>query len=557
MTTRLFLAGAGLLACFGFLINPDADPSAAGLIRFTDIAARSRFSYTSNNNFTGRKYFPQPMCGGIAVLDYDRDGKRDLFFTNGSKLPELKKTDPSFYNCLLRNNGNGTFEDVTEKAGLAGGHLDFCFGVTTGDYDSDGDTDLFICDAGPNALYRNNGDGTFTEVTRGSGLDGKPKDLLSVCAAFFDYDNDRLLDLVVSQYTYWNPQNDKPCVHEKNEFYCNPATVVSVPHTLYRNLGNGKFEDVSVKSGFASATGKGMGIGIADFNGDNNLDVFIANDTIQNFLFLNRGNGTFEEASLLYGVAYNEAVAIVSGMGCDVKDYDNDGWVDVFYNNLQSQIFALFHNEKGEYFEYVSPTTNVAALSRRFSGWSNGFIDYDNDGWKDIYSSNGHVDYVGSPNPAQSDTMWQNQAGKTFADVSASLGADFTRLGYQRGSAFADLNEDGWLDLVVTSLNERPRIMLNSGNATSHWLLLDLTGTASSRDAIGAKVKLTTGSGRELYNHVAVSVGFMSASDRRVHFGLGAEKAIKSIEIRWPSGKTQTLGEVKVDQVLKVEEPRS
>jgi len=552
----LFLAAAGLLACLGFLINPDAVQSAAGLIRFTDVAARSKFSYTSNNNFTGRKYFPQPMCGGIAVLDYDRDGKQDLFFTNGAKLPELKKTDSSFYNCLLRNKGDGTFEDVTEKAGVAGANLDFCFGVTTGDYDNDGDTDLFICNAGPNALYRNNGDGTFTEVTAGSGLDGKPKDLLSVCAAFFDYDNDRLLDLVVSQYTYWNPNTDKPCVHEKNEFYCNPATVVSVPHTLYRNLGNGKFEDVTARSGFASAAGKGMGIGIADFNGDDKVDVFVANDTIQNFLFLNRGNGTFEESSLLYGVAYNEAVAIVSGMGCDVKDYDNDGWVDVFYNNLQSQIFALFHNEKGEYFEYVSPTTNVATLSRRFSGWSNGFIDYDNDGWKDIYSSNGHVDYVGSPNPAQSDTMWQNQTGKNFTDVSSTLGPDFARVGYQRGSAFADLNNDGWQDLIVTSLNERPRIMLNSGNGSSHWLLLDLAGTASSRDAIGTKLKLTTGSGRKLYSHVSVSVGFMSASDRRIHFGLGEEKVIKSIEIRWPSGKTQTLGEVKVDQVLKVEEPK-
>ncbi|RPI20705.1 MAG: CRTAC1 family protein [Acidobacteria bacterium] len=556
VTTRLFLAAAGLLACLGFLINPDAVQSAAGLIRFTDVAARSKFSYTSNNNFTGRKYFPQPMCGGIAVLDYDRDGKQDLFFTNGAKLPELKKTDSSFYNCLLRNKGDGTFEDVTEKAGVAGANLDFCFGVTTGDYDNDGDTDLFICNAGPNALYRNNGDGTFTEVTAGSGLDGKPKDLLSVCAAFFDYDNDRLLDLVVSQYTYWNPNTDKPCVHEKNEFYCNPATVVSVPHTLYRNLGNGKFEDVTARSGFASAAGKGMGIGIADFNGDDKVDVFVANDTIQNFLFLNRGNGTFEESSLLYGVAYNEAVAIVSGMGCDVKDYDNDGWVDVFYNNLQSQIFALFHNEKGEYFEYVSPTTNVATLSRRFSGWSNGFIDYDNDGWKDIYSSNGHVDYVGSPNPAQSDTMWQNQTGKNFTDVSSTLGPDFARVGYQRGSAFADLNNDGWQDLIVTSLNERPRIMLNSGNGSSHWLLLDLAGTASSRDAIGTKLKLTTGSGRKLYSHVSVSVGFMSASDRRIHFGLGEEKVIKSIEIRWPSGKTQTLGEVKVDQVLKVEEPK-
>jgi enediyne biosynthesis protein E4 len=547
-----------LVACAGSLLILasafQAEKAAPKRPRFIDIATRSKFSYISNNNFTGRKYFPQPMCGGVAILDYDNDGRMDVFFTNGARLPEMTKSDASFYNCLLRNKGDGTFEDVTAKAGLTGAELDFNFGVASGDYDNDGFQDLFICSAGRNALYHNNGNGTFTDVTNLAGIGGKPPTTLSVAAAWFDYDNDGLLDLVVSNYTLWTPQLDKHCAIGDREIYCNPRRYPSVPHRLYHNLGNGKFEDVTQRSGFGGSPGKGMGIAIADFNDDGLSDVFIANDTDPNFLFINQGGGKFEEDGLRLGIAYDESANTVSSMGCDAKDYDNDGRVDVFYNNLMGQIWGLFQN-RGQSFRYVSSNLRIQKLSSPLSGLSNGFIDYNNDGWKDIYSSNGDVDYI-SPNARQHDTLFENAGGKEFIDVSEDLGPDFLRLGFQRGSAFGDLNNDGSLDLVVTSLNDRPRIMLNSAASGNHWLVVNTIGHKSNRDGIGAKIKATTASGRTLYNHVTRSVGFMSSSDKRVHFGLGAEKQIKGLEIRWPSGTVQTLKDVAADQFLTVEEPR-
>ncbi|MBN2369630.1 MAG: CRTAC1 family protein [Vicinamibacteria bacterium] len=554
--TRLMavtLSLGGLLA-LSFAVR--ADPGAPDQIRYTDVAPRARFDYISNNDFTGRKYFPQPMCGGIIIFDFDNDGRLDVFFSNGAKLPELVKTNRSFYNCLLRGQGDGAFEDVTASAGIEGRRIDFTYGVAAGDYDNDGHMDIFFCQTGPNALFRNNGDGTFTDVTKDSGLDTKPKDLLSVCAAWLDYDHDGRLDLIVSQYTYWSPAADVRCpLPQGGEFYCSPRVYKSVPHTLYHNEGNGRFRDVTASAGFAEAkSGKGMGIGIADFNNDGLMDVFVSNDTEPNFLYINKGNGTFAEDAWMMGVAYNDEGRIVSGMGADAKDYDNDGWVDVFYNNLKTQIWALFRNDEGRQFHYVTPTAGIAVMSRRFSGWSNGFIDYDNDGWKDIYSSNGDVDYLGE-NTKQHDTMFRNIDGGRFEDVSESLGADFLRMGFQRGSAFGDLNDDGFLDIVVTSLNEPPRILLSSGGNGNHWLIVDTTGRRGNRDGIGVKIKVTTESGRVLHNHVTTSAGFMSSPDKRPHFGLGGENGLRSVEIRWPSGAVQEIRNVKADQVLRVVEP--
>jgi len=494
------------------------------------------------------------MCGGVAALDYDHDGLMDLYFTNGAKLPELKKTGPEYYSLLLRNKGDGTFEDVTAKAGLTGAQMDFSFGVAAGDYDNDGFPDLFVANAGRNTLYHNNRDGTFSDVTAGSGLDIKPKDLLSVQAAWFDYDRDGLLDLIVTNYTSWSPAIDQQCAQAGRPIYCSPKVYPSVAMRLYHNLGNGRFEDVTGKAGFATALGKGMGVSIADFNQDGWLDVFIANDTERNFLFINQGDGTFKEDGLARGVAYNDDASTVSGMGSDARDYDSDGWIDVFYNDLKAQSWGLFHNDHGRQFLYASPSSKVAALSFKYSGWSNGFIDYNNDGWKDLYSSNGDVDDI-SPDARQHDTLFENVNGVSFVDVSDQLGADFLHAGFQRGSAIVDLNNDGAMDLVVTSLNERPRILMNSADTGNHWLLIDAYGHKSPRDPVGALFKITTASGRVLYNHYSVSVGFMSTSDRRVHFGLGAESSIASLEIQWPGGTAQKLTNVKADQILRVDEP--
>lgn len=556
--------GSGQAAVRSVLVT---DAGKSSIAWFTDVSGKSNIQYVTNNGYMGRKYFPQPMCGGVASIDYDNDGKMDLFFTNGASLPELTKSNPSFYNALYRNLGNGTFEDVTAKAGLAGENLGYNFGAAVGDYDNDGHEDIFVAGAGRNTLYHNNGDGTFTDVTPGSGLDNKPDSLLSVGAAWFDYDNDGLLDLIVSNYTTWSPISDRRCSQADStgrlaqlasgramDAYCSPTLYKSVSPRLYRNLGHGRFEDVTEAAGLSKALGKGMGISIGDFSGNGRMDIFIANDTERNFLFVNKGDGTFEEDGLLYGVAYAQTGSIVSGMGCDAKDYDNDGRVDIVYNDLAGQVFGISHNAGNKVFEDVAMQTSILRISKPYSGWSIGFIDYDNDGWKDIFSANGDIDNL-SATSKQHDSMFRNIEGKTFVDVSESMGKDFMFLGYQRGSAFVDLNNDGFMDIVVTSLGQKPRILMNRGGNGNHWIMLDLRGVRSNRDAIGAQVKVTMESGRTLYNHVTTSVGFMSSSDRRVHFGLGKENRIREIEIKWPSWIVQRIDRPQADTILRVEEP--
>ncbi|MFN7939946.1 MAG: CRTAC1 family protein [Bryobacteraceae bacterium] len=514
--------------------------------RYVDIAEKSRFAYTTQNGFDGkRKYFPQPLCGGVAMFDFDNDGHLDLFFTNGAAFPELKKA-PAHHNALLRNTGGGVFEDVTAKAGLAG--EGYSTGVAAADFDNDGWTDLFVAGIGSNRLYRNNADGTFRAVTLNT-----PPNTLSVQGAFLDYDNDGRLDLVVSNYTLWSIELDRRCVRTDGvDFYCHPKTYPAVAHRLYRNMGEGRFDDVTARAGFDKALGKGMGIGVADFSGDGWVDVFIANDTERNFFYRNRGDGTFVEEALRAGVAYNDDAATVSAMGVDVRDYDNDGWPDVFYNNLSNQLWALFRNLSGRTFRYTSPNMGLAALSASYAGWSAGFVDYNNDGWRDLFSANGDVDSLHASSP-QHDTLFENAAGKRFVDVTASAGEYFTRKGYQRGAAFGDLNNDGFTDIVVTSLGRRPAILLHTGGS-GHWVDVKLRGRRSNRDSIGARVKVTTASGRVMHDWISPSVGFLSSSSLQAHFGLGTDSRV-DIEARWPSGATARLTGITADRVVTLEEP--
>jgi hypothetical protein len=328
-----------------------------------------------------------------------------------------------------------------------------------------------------------------------------------------------------------------------------------VPHRLYRNTGDGKFNDVTEAAGFGKALGKGMAIALTDFNLDGWTDIFIANDTEPNFLFVNGGKGVFSERAMQLGVAYDDDAATVSAMGADVRDYDNDGWPDIFYNNLTTQVWALFRNLRGRSFRYASPAAGLVSASSPYSGWSAGFLDYNNDGWRDIYSANGDVDSLRA-NAEQHDTLFENAGGKQFADVSGEMGEHFLRRGYQRGAAFADLNNDGFIDIVVTSLGRRPAILMNSGvKDGGHWIGIVLTGTKSNRDSIGARVKVTTAGGRVFHDQVSPSVGFLSSSARQLRFGLGFETRISEVEARWPSGATAQLKDVTADQVLTIVEP--
>ena len=378
---------------------------------------------------------------------------------------------------------------------------------------------------------------------------------MSVGAAWFDYDNDGLLDLIVTNYTTWTPQTDKQCFKDAtHEEYCSPTVYKSVASRLYRNLGHGRFEDVTEASGIGKALGKGMGISIADFTGDGLMDIFIANDTEPNFLFINQGNGTFKESGLDYGVAYNEEGIPYRAWARTPRISITTAGSTLSTTTWPGRSSRILKNEGGKSFSEVTWSTKLGPLTRNLSGWSIGFIDYNNDGWKDIYSANGDVDNL-TESSKQHDTMFENEGGKTFIDVTEKMGPDFAFVGYQRGSAFVDLNNDGFMDLVVTSLGEKPRILMNNALVKNHWIMFDLRGHKSNRDGIGATIKVTTGSGRTLYNHVTTSVGFMSSSDRRAHFGLGAETKIDHVEIRWPSGIVQRLDHPAVDRIVRVEEP--
>ena len=527
---------------------------AAAIPVFDELPPSAGIDFVLRNSATPEKHQIETMAGGVAVLDFDGDGWMDIFFTNGAPQPSLKKDGPAWWNRLYRNRRNGTFEDVTARAGLQG--EGFSMGAAAGDYDNDGHTDLLVTGVHRNTLYRNRGDGTFADVTAQAGIHNEP---WSVAAGFLDYDSDGHLDLFIANYVTWDPAREPFCGDPKRAYrtYCHPKFYTGLPNTLYRNTGNGTFADVSRESGIAARIGKGMGVAFADYNADGRLDILVANDTLPNFLFRNEGPGpqgaaastpaTFTEVGLTAGVAFNDDGRALSSMGVDFRDIDGDGQPDLFITALANETFPFYRNAAKGMFTDATYPSRIGAATMLYSGWSNGIYDFDNDGRRDLFAANGDVndntETFSSGRSRQPCLLLRQAANGRFESTAVTPPA------LHRGAAFADFDNDGRVDIVVTRIGERAAILHNRMGDGANWLGLRLIGKKSNRDAIGARVK----AGAQ-WNHVTRSVGYASSSDPRVHFGLGAQSSVE-VEIHWPTGAVQKLGSVKANQYLTVEEP--
>jgi hypothetical protein len=507
--------------------------------------------FTLRNSPTQRKYLIETMPGGVAMLDYNNDGLMDIFLVNAGRVRDpmspglgFDRHEPAYWNRLYRQNKDGSFADVTEKAGLANaGDTNYGMGVAVGDYDNDGFPDIYVTNYGKNILYHNNGDGTFTDVTAKAGVAAGG---WSASAGFFDYDNDGKLDLFVTRYLDWSVEKSKTC-GEKQPTYCPPGDFPPIANVLYHNRGDGTFEDVSVASGIAAKKGHGLGVAFADYDGDGFTDVFVANDVTAQFLFHNNGDGTFSEIGLDSGAALTSNGKMLSGMGVAFQDYDNDGLPDLLVTQLPHQPYIAFHNEGHGAFSAQELESGLGALSGKASGWGVGLEDFDNDGWKDAFIMQGHVFdnisfYDGSLHYLDSPLLAMNRKGHF---EKGDAGSDVPVAG--RGAAFGDLNNDGWIDVLTSSLGEHPRLFQNRGG-NLHWLTIILRGKRSNRDGFGARVEVNG------QTRFATATGsYLSSNDKRLHFGLGdAETA--NIEIRWPSGIRQTMKNVKADQFVTIEE---
>jgi len=541
----LFLAAAGCVALGG-----DGGPSP---IRF-DLR---HIPFQLENGEVKARHVPATMAGGIAVFDYNRDGRPDIFFTNGANLATLQKDDPKYRDRLFRNDGNGVFTDVTDKAGLAGTGFDS--GVAVGDYDNDGYPDLFVAGVHRNTLYHNNGDGTFTDVTEKAGISNKPDPqfgpMWAITAVWVDVNNDGLLDLFVLNYLQWDYSTEPLCAYKGVADYCAPRFYKGLPDQLYLNRGNGRFEDVSAQWGIRAHVGKGMGVGMADYDLDGRPDLFTTNDGSYNFLFHNLGD-KFEEVAFPKGVALVEDGNFISGMGTDFRDFNNDGYPDLVTAALERQTFPIWMNTAGKSFQEVTTPDGMRVMSMSMAGFGVGFYDFDNDGWKDLFVSRGDV--LSQPLPGnvveQHDTVFRNLgAGGHWQPLTAEAGLDASPPARHRGLAFADLDGDGRIDVVVSAIAHPAEIWMNRSPAAGHWLDIALEGTKSNRDGIGARIQVTTKSGTQ-YNHMTESTGYASASYGPVHFGLGPDRTAESVVIHWPSGIVQTLNGVTGDRVVRVKE---
>ena len=518
-------------------------------IQFREVAAHAGIPFVLENHPTDSKSMIETMPGGIAVFDYDGDGRPDIYFTNGAEVPSLTKSSPKYWNRLYRNEGDWRFRDVTAEAGVAG--AGYSMGAAVADYDNDGLPDLFVAGVNRNMLYHNLGKGRFEDVTSKAGILSSE---WAVAAGWFDYDRDGKLDLWVVHYSKWPPASDRYCGDESRglRIYCHPKYFDGLASTLYRNRGDGTFEDVTVRAGLSQYRGRGMSVVFADYDQDGFPDAFVTNDNMANFLFHNKGDGTFEEVALLSGTALRDHGKAVASMGAEFKDYDNDGLPDIAITALAGETFPMFRNLGKGNFADATYASKIGPLSLKHSGWGIGLFDFNNDGWKDMFTANSHVnDRVELFEAAvykEKNAVFANVGG-TFRDVSSNSGLTLAKA--HRGAGFGDFNGDGRMDVVVSSLGEPAELWENVSLDAGHWLILKLRGTRSNRDGIGARIRIGS-----QYNEMTTAVGYASSAGWGVHFGLGNASIAEKIQIHWPSGVTQELTGVKADQVLEVTEPK-